>query len=72
MAGSDLVEFEEAIRERAYAIWLAGGDGAEANWLVAEHEILIGLMEAAAWVMINDINVEQPRALKKRRLPRVS
>jgi hypothetical protein len=61
------MELEEAIRQRAYFIWLTegGGDGhADAHWLAAEHEILIASMEAAARVMTTS-DLEQPASKTK-------
>ena len=57
---------EQAIRERAYHLWIEGGrrDGnAESHWLAAQREILAGSLSEIARV-----KAAQPKAkVKKKR-----
>ena len=48
------MDLEQAIRERAYFMWLDGGcvhGNADAHWLAAETEILAASMETVARLM---------------------
>jgi Protein of unknown function (DUF2934) len=65
------MELEEAIRLRAYFIWMDNGcehGNANAHWLAAEDEIMLASMDAAAQVMVLDIGIAEPgseRVIKK-------
>jgi hypothetical protein len=57
------MEPEEAIRLRAYFIWVDSGcehGNDNAHWLAAESEIMLASMEAAAQVMALDIEIPKP------------
>lgn len=64
---------EQAIRERAYQLWLEGGcaDGnAEAHWLAAQREILAASLGTVARVSLK-ASVEptaKPSTRKRRRV----
>jgi hypothetical protein len=50
-------DLEQAIRERAYDLWIADGcrDGfADRHWLVAQREVLASSLAAIARVMVDD------------------
>ena len=50
-------ELEQAIRERAYHLWVADGfrDGnAEAHWLTAQREVLASSLGSCARVTVSD------------------
>jgi hypothetical protein len=65
------MEPQEAIRLRAYFIWIDSGcvhGNANTQWLTAENEIMLASMEAAAQVMALDIGTAEPgseRVIKK-------
>ena len=65
------MELEEAIRFRAYFIWMDSGcehGTANAHWLAAENEIMLASMEAAAQVMALYIGIAEAaceRVIKK-------
>jgi len=59
-------DLEQAIRERAYHLWMEGGclDGnAEAHWLSAQREVMAASLGAVARV-INSSAAEQRRPQK--------
>jgi Protein of unknown function (DUF2934) len=59
-------DLEQAIRERAYQLWIEGGrqDGnAETYWLAAQREILVASLSTFARVSVTD----QPKATKAKR-----
>lgn len=60
-------DLEQAIRERAYHLWVAEGrrDGdADAHWLSAQREVLSASLSTFARV-----NSEQPKVLKSKAAP---
>lgn len=63
-------DLEQAIRERAYQLWIDGGrqhGNAEAHWLVAQREIL-----SAAFSMVARVTASRPRPSKSDKLTKAS
>jgi Protein of unknown function (DUF2934) len=67
-------DLEQAIRERAYHLWIADGCGdgnADAHWLSAQHDVLAASLENFARVKVSDTKdlatateMKQPRKAK--------
>ena len=65
--GASLRDLEQAIRERAYHLWMADGcrDGnADAHWLIAQREVLATSLGTFARVTVEGMRVA-PSAKKK-------
>jgi len=61
-------ELEQAIRERAYHLWLADGrrDGnADAHWLSAQREVLASSLRNFARVTVSDVAAASAKAERK-------
>lgn len=61
-------ELEQAIRERAYHLWLADGrrDGnADAHWLSAQREVLASSLRNFARVTVSDVAAASTKAERK-------
>ena len=61
-------DLEQAIRERAYHLWIADGcrDGrADAHWLIAQREILASSLERFARVAVSDNAASKQQAIRK-------
>jgi len=61
-------ELEQAIRERAYHLWLADGrrDGnADAHWLSAQREVLASSLSNFARVTVSDVAAASTKAERK-------
>jgi len=61
-------ELEQAIRERAYHLWVADGrrDGnAETHWLVAQREVLATSIESFGRVTVSDTASSPTKSEKK-------
>jgi hypothetical protein len=61
-------DLEQAIRERAYHLWIADGcrDGrADAHWLIAQREILASSLERFARVTVSDNAASKQQAIRK-------
>jgi hypothetical protein len=59
----DMQELEQAIRERAYHMWMEAGcpDGnADAFWLGAQREVLAASLASIARVIIADVVEKKP------------
>jgi hypothetical protein len=67
------MDLEQAIRERAYFMWLDGRcvhGNADAHWLAAETEILAASMETVARVMSRSEDARDERAVAKSKTKR--
>ena len=71
MQDSAMQDLEQAIRERAYHLWIESGheDGnADAHWLVAQREILSASFGETARVTVGEsAKPKKARAPRKRR-----
>jgi hypothetical protein len=61
-------DLEQAIRERAYHLWIADGcrDGrADAHWLIAQREILASSLECFARVTVSEDAAAKQKSKEK-------
>jgi Protein of unknown function (DUF2934) len=62
-------ELEQAIRERAYHLWVADGrhDGnADAHWLTAQREVLASSLSSIARVRVSEAEPANKPATRKK------
>jgi hypothetical protein len=62
-------ELEQAIRERAYHLWVADGcnDGnADAHWLTAQREVLASSLSSIARVRVSEAKPANKPATRKK------